>query len=59
VAFAHAVTRPDERIELFDLGTAARGQADMRTLVLIGSRDTRLIERPGGAAWIYAPRGAA
>jgi precorrin-3B methylase len=31
----------------------------MRTLVLIGSRDTRLIERPGGAAWIYAPRGAA
>ncbi len=59
VAFVHAVTRPDERIDLFDIGTAARGAADMRTLVLIGSRETRLIERPDGRSWIYAPRSAA
>jgi precorrin-3B C17-methyltransferase len=32
------------------------GQADMRTLVLIGSSVTRLIARDGGDPWVYTPR---
>jgi precorrin-3B C17-methyltransferase len=31
-------------------------RADMRTLVLIGSSATRLVERPHGEPWIYTPR---
>jgi precorrin-3B C17-methyltransferase / cobalt-factor III methyltransferase len=31
-------------------------QADMRTLVLIGSSATRLIARDGSDAWVYTPR---
>jgi precorrin-3B C17-methyltransferase / cobalt-factor III methyltransferase len=31
-------------------------QADMRTLVLIGSSTTRLIRRDDGAPWVYTPR---
>ena len=30
--------------------------ADMRTLVMIGSAQTRLIERPGARPWVYSPR---
>ena len=30
--------------------------ADMRTLVLIGTAQTRLIDRPGQAPWLYTPR---
>ena len=57
VIFATAVTRTDERISVTTLGAADPALADMRTLVLIGTRDTRVIERPGAAPWVYAPRG--
>jgi precorrin-3B C17-methyltransferase len=53
VAFASAVTRPDERIRLTTLADADPAHADMRTLVLIGSAATRRIP---GTDWIYAPR---
>ena len=56
VAFARAVGRPDERIVLTDLGSADPAVADMSTLVLIGSSETRLIERPGRAPWLLTPR---
>jgi precorrin-3B C17-methyltransferase len=58
VVFAHAVTRPEERIDIVRLADAdadAR-QADMRTLVLIGTAAMRRIERSSGAPWLYAPR---
>ncbi len=58
VVFATAVTRPDERIGLATLGTADPARADMRSLVLVGTEATRLIERPGGRPWLYAPRRA-
>ncbi|CCE05292.1 Precorrin-3B C(17)-methyltransferase [Bradyrhizobium sp. STM 3843] len=38
------------------LGDVDPAQADMRTLVLIGSSATRLIRRDGKAPWIYTPR---
>ena len=47
VAFARAIGRPDERIVLTTLGDADPAIADMSTLVLIGSSETRFIQRPG------------
>jgi precorrin-3B C17-methyltransferase len=58
VAFAAAVTRPDERLLQTTLAEADPAAADMRTLVLIGSAATRSIPRPGGGAWLYTPRSA-
>lgn len=56
VAFARAVGRPDERIVLTTLGVADPGVADMATCVIIGSSETRLIERPGARPWMHSPR---
>ena len=56
VIFARAVGRPDERIVVTTLGEADPGLADMATLVLIGSSETRCIMREGGAPWVYTPR---
>ena len=38
------------------LGEVDPGQADMRTLVIIGSSATRLIARDGKEPWVYTPR---
>ncbi|EHL95512.1 precorrin-3B C(17)-methyltransferase [Acetobacteraceae bacterium AT-5844] len=60
VIFAMAVTRPDEQIVIRSLQEADPSLADMRTLVLIGSAATRLIERPGkDRPFVYAPRSVA
>jgi len=56
VAFARAVGRPDERIILTTLGEADPANADMATLVMIGSSETRFIERKGEEPWLYTPR---
>ena len=57
VIFARAVGRDDERVTITKLGCADPDLADMATLVIIGSSETRLIERPGSAApFIYTPR---
>lgn len=58
VVFATAATRPEERIDIVPLEQADPGRADMRTLVLVGTEASRLIERPGGRPWLYAPRSA-
>ncbi|MCB8875695.1 precorrin-3B C(17)-methyltransferase [Acidisoma silvae] len=61
VIFASAVTRPDERIEILTLAEAAAepDRADMRTMVLIGTAETRRIARGDGLSdWVYAPRSA-
>ena len=56
VVFARAVTRPDEAIAIAPLETAQGTMADMRTLVIIGTAETRQIPRPDGTAFVYAPR---
>jgi precorrin-3B C17-methyltransferase len=56
VVFATAVSRPEERIDIFALSEADPARADMRTLVMIGTAATRRIERPGQAPWVYTPR---
>jgi precorrin-3B C17-methyltransferase len=56
VAFATAISRPDERVDIMTLWEADAELADMRTLVLVGSIATRRIDRPGAPPWLYTPR---
>ena len=56
VIFASAVSDAKESIETVPLRDAIAGRADMRTLVLIGSSQTRLIAREGGNPFVYTPR---
>jgi precorrin-3B C17-methyltransferase len=58
VAFARAVGRPDEKLITTTLGHADPSLADMATLIIIGSSQTRLVARQGAAPWIYTPRSA-
>jgi precorrin-3B C17-methyltransferase len=56
IAFATAVTRPDERIDITTLASADPTLADMRTLVIIGSTAVRRVDGRG-RTWLYAARG--
>ena len=56
VIFGRAVGRPDEQINVTTLGAAAATPADMATLVIVGSRETRVIARPGQPPLVYTPR---
>jgi precorrin-3B C17-methyltransferase len=55
IIFARAVSTPEESIRVTTLGEATPDMADMRTLVIVGSQQTRLIER-SGAPLVYTPR---
>jgi precorrin-3B C17-methyltransferase len=56
VAFAAAVGRKDESFEVTTLAEADPSRADMRTLILIGSSGTRLIERGARRPFVYSSR---
>jgi precorrin-3B C17-methyltransferase len=56
VAFARAVGRADETLTLTTLGEADGSLADMATLVVIGSSETRFIARDGARSWMVTPR---
>jgi precorrin-3B C17-methyltransferase len=57
VIFGRAVGRPDEHFAVAPLGEADQQRADMATCVIIGSAETRIIERPGMDPLVYSPRG--
>ena len=59
VIFGRAVTRPSEQINIVTLDHADAVEADMATLVIVGSRETRVITRPGKLPLVYTPRAAA
>jgi precorrin-3B C17-methyltransferase len=56
VIFGRAVSRPDERISITTLAEAGAEDADMSTVIIVGSAETRLIDRPGRAPLVYSPR---
>ena len=56
VIFATAVGRPDERIDIGELGSCDPARVDMRTLVLVGAQGTRIIARPGLPPLVYSER---
>ncbi len=58
VVFGRAVGRPDERVTVASLAEADATPADMATLVIVGTRETRVITRPGRSPLVYTPRAA-
>ena len=59
VVFGRAVGRPDECVDVTTLALAADKSANMATLVIVGTRETRVIARPGRSPLVYTPRAAA
>jgi precorrin-3B C17-methyltransferase len=59
VVFGHAVGRADERVEVTTLSAADEIKADMASLIIVGSPETRLVPRPGRPPLVYTPRSAA
>jgi precorrin-3B C17-methyltransferase / cobalt-factor III methyltransferase len=58
VVFGRAVGRTDERVMVTTLATADPAAADMATLIIVGSSETRMIPRPGRPPLVYTPRSA-
>jgi precorrin-3B C17-methyltransferase len=56
VVFGRSVGRPDEQVDITTLDAAGATPADMATLVIVGSRETRVIARPGRRPLVYTPR---
>lgn len=60
VVFARAIGRADERVVVTTLAEADPGLADMATLVIVGSSETRIVQRAGAQKetwpWVYTPR---
>jgi precorrin-3B C17-methyltransferase len=59
VVFGRAVGRPDETVNVVTLADADAALADMATLVIVGTRETRVIARPGRSPLVYTPRATA
>jgi precorrin-3B C17-methyltransferase len=58
VMFGHAVGRADERLAVVPLSEARSDMADMATCIIIGSAETRVVERNGLPPLVYSPRSA-
>jgi precorrin-3B C17-methyltransferase len=59
LVFGRAVGRNDERVTVTTLAGVDPAAADMATLIIVGSPETRTIARPGGVPLVYTPRVAA
>ncbi|MEJ7928121.1 precorrin-3B C(17)-methyltransferase [Sphingobium sp. AN641] len=57
ILFARAVSTPNEDLRMVPLREARADMADMRTMVIVGSSLTRIIDRPAGPI-LYTPRSA-
>lgn len=58
VVFGRAIGRSDEIVTVATLADADPAAADMATLVIVGSPETRVIARPGRRPLVYTPRSA-
>lgn len=56
IIFAHAVSTPFEKIQISNVKAALPEMADMRTVVIVGTSRTRLIDRAGQTPYVYTPR---
>jgi len=59
VILARNLGRAGETLRITDLGAIEAAQADMLTVVLVGSSQTRRMTRGDGGTWVYTPRGYA
>ncbi|NRB00199.1 MAG: precorrin-3B C(17)-methyltransferase [Rhodobacteraceae bacterium] len=55
IMFARAVSTPDQALTVVPLSEATPEMADMRTVVIMGASNTRIIPRDDGP-WVYTPR---
>ena len=58
VVFGRAVGRPGQTVTVMPLDAADPARADMATCVIVGSTETRVVERPDLPPLVYTPRSA-
>jgi cobalt-precorrin 5A hydrolase / precorrin-3B C17-methyltransferase len=56
VVLARNLGRSGQSVHVKPLAELAATDADMRTVILVGSSQTRTIERSDGSVWVYTPR---
>ena len=56
VVLGRNLGRPGQSVRVCTLGEFQPEDADMRTLVIVGSSQTRIIPRKFGDVWVYTPR---
>lgn len=56
VIFGRAAGRADERMRVVPLSEASSDMADMATCIIVGSTETRIIERKDRQPIVYSPR---
>ncbi len=56
IVLARNLGRPGESVRVCTLEQFSPEDVDMRTVVLVGSSQTRSISRPHGGVWVYTPR---
>ena len=56
VIIARNLGRPGQEVTIKPLEQLTAGDADMRTILLVGSHQTRTIQRSDGRSWVYTPR---
>src|SRR5215475_11872586 len=56
VILARNLGRPRQAVIVQRLEQLTPADADMRTIILVGSSQTRIIQRSDGRTWVYTPR---
>jgi cobalt-precorrin 5A hydrolase / precorrin-3B C17-methyltransferase len=56
VILARNLGRSGQQVKVITLAELTPASADMRTVILIGSSQTKLIPRANGSSWVYTPR---
>ena len=56
VILARNLGRPGQVVTVQRLDQLTPADADMRTIILVGSSQTRIIQRDDGKNWVYTPR---
>jgi len=57
VVLARNLGRPGESVNVLALKDLSAERVDMLTLVLVGSSETRRVNKGDGGVWVYTPRG--
>ncbi|MBR8840622.1 MAG: precorrin-3B C(17)-methyltransferase [Stigonema ocellatum SAG 48.90 = DSM 106950] len=56
VVLARNLGRPGQTVKVITLDQLVPEAADMRTVILVGSTQTKTIQRGDGGVWVYTPR---
>lgn len=56
VVLARNMGRPGQTVQVINLGDLTADQADMRTVLIVGSSQSRTVKRANGEVWVYTPR---